>query len=60
MSSFLLVIEIHALKVLPSPHTFALLGVTDLCLDQMGKTQKVGHVPIGQSIKSDLLNMQTS
>ena len=56
MSSFLLVTEIHAFKVLPGPHAFALLGVTDLCLDQMGKTQKVGHGSIGQSIKSDLFN----
>ena len=37
MSSFLLVTAIHVFKVLPSPHTFAFLGVTDLCLDQMGK-----------------------
>ena len=47
MSSFLLVTEIHVFKVLPNPHTFALLGVTDLCLDQMGKTQKVGHGSTG-------------
>ena len=37
MSSFLLVTEIHAFKVLPGPHTFALLGVTDLCFDPDGK-----------------------
>ena len=60
MSSFLLVTEIHAFKVLPSPHSFALLGVTDLWLGQMGKTQKVGHVSIGESIKGDLFNMQIS
>ena len=32
---------------LPSPHTFALLGGTDLCLDQMGRSQRAGHGSIG-------------
>ena len=50
MNSFLLVIEIHAFKVSPSHMTMC--HHTDLYLDQMGESQRVGHGSIGWSIKS--------
>ena len=47
MNSTLLVTAIHAFKVLLGPHIFALLGVTDLCLNQMGKMRSWGwHIAL--------------
>ena len=54
----ILVIEIHACKVLPSHMTMGYH--TDVYLNQMGEGHRVGHRSIGEAIKSDMFNVQTS